>query len=54
MIRHVGFGLKQLENEMASYKPGQTKSPNRLDALVWCMTELMLQPKVPSVRLRML
>jgi len=37
---HVGvFG--KLENEMCLWMPG-LKSPNRMDALVWCGTELML------------
>jgi hypothetical protein len=53
MIHHVGFGLKPLENELAEYRPGQAKSPNRMDALVWCITDLMIsQP--PEPRLRML
>lgn len=40
-IHHVGiFAL--LEEEMTSWKPGEGKSPNRVDALVWVMTELGL------------
>jgi phage terminase large subunit-like protein len=40
-----------LEEQMCSYAPGVgTKSPDRLDALVWALTELMLtvspKPKV--------
>lgn len=38
---HVGF-FSQLEDEMCSYVAG-AKSPNRLDALVYALTELMLQ-----------
>jgi phage terminase large subunit-like protein len=41
-VHHVGtFGL--LEDEMCQWIPGETKeSPNRLDALLWALTELML------------
>ena len=46
LIHHVGRDLKKLEDEMASYVPGQAESPNRLDALVWVFTELLVkQPK---------
>lgn len=31
-----------LEEELVTWVPGR-RSPNRLDALVWCLTELMLQ-----------
>lgn len=37
-VHHVGT-FPQLEEEMCSYVPGG-KSPNRMDALVWCLTEL--------------
>jgi len=41
-IHHVGR-LDGLENEMASWQPGVSSwSPNRIDALVWVLTELML------------
>lgn len=43
-VRHVG-SLAPLEDEMCSFGPDGTsdgKSPNRLDALVWAATELML------------
>ena len=40
IIHHVGtFDL--LEEEMCTYVPGG-ESPNRMDALVWAMTELMI------------
>ena len=40
MIHHVG-DFEKLEEEMCSYVPGITKqSPNRMDALVWALTEL--------------
>jgi hypothetical protein len=39
MVHHVGpFPL--LEDELCSWVPGDPKSPNRLDALVWALTEL--------------
>ncbi len=34
-------GLHDLENEMITWVPGQGKSPNRVDALVWAVTELV-------------
>jgi terminase large subunit-like protein len=41
-IHHVGR-FDALENEMASWQPGvSTWSPNRVDALVWVLMELML------------
>lgn len=33
-------GLQKLEEEMLSWVPGEGKSPNRVDALVWGLTEL--------------
>lgn len=39
-ISHVG-SLPQLEDQMCSWTPGQA-SPDRMDALVWALTELML------------
>lgn len=40
-VHHVGY-LEQLENEMTSYTGERSKedSPDRLDALVWALTEL--------------
>lgn len=39
-IRHAG-AFPELENEMTNWVPGEA-SPNRMDALVWALTELML------------
>lgn len=39
-IFHNG-NLADLENEMLTWVPGQGESPNRVDALVWAMTDLM-------------
>ena len=37
--------LPELEEQLCSYIPGvTTKSPDRLDALVWALTDLMLTP----------
>ncbi len=46
LIHHVG-AFPEMEAEMTSWVPDQTKeSPNRLDALVWMVTELVIEPKV--------
>jgi phage terminase large subunit-like protein len=45
LVHHWGGSdLKELEKEMTSWDPTlkSAKSPNRLDALVWCLTALML------------
>ena len=39
-VSHVG-GLPQLEDQLCTWMPGGS-SPDRLDALVWALTELML------------
>jgi predicted phage terminase large subunit-like protein len=42
-IKHVG-GFPELEDQMCSYTPdGYDGSPDRVDALVWALTELMLE-----------
>ncbi|MBE6366731.1 MAG: DNA-packaging protein [Lentisphaerae bacterium] len=38
-VHHVGI-FPELEDQMCSYQPGSQKSPDRLDALVWALTEL--------------
>jgi hypothetical protein len=45
-IHHVG-SFPLLEDEMCLWMPGD-KSPNRLDAMVWTMTELMLLDEAPG------
>lgn len=43
-VHHVG-GFPLLEDEQCSWTPNEgMPSPNRLDALVWALTELMLKP----------
>lgn len=39
-VHHVG-AFPKLEDELCSWTPGDA-SPNRMDSLVWCLTELML------------
>ena len=43
-VHHVGF-FKELEDQMTSYTPYTTKSPDRLDALVWALTSLQSSGK---------
>lgn len=40
-VHHIGC-FPELEDEMTSFEPGSTNSPDRMDALVWALTELML------------
>lgn len=40
-VHHVG-GFADLEDECCSWVPGDSDSPDRLDALVWAITDLML------------
>jgi len=39
LVHHVGY-LSDLENELTSWIPGEGRSPNRLDALVWGISYL--------------
>lgn len=40
-VHHIGL-YAELEDELCSWVSGESDSPNRLDALVWALTELML------------
>jgi len=40
-VHHIG-GLSTLEDQMCTYAPGDKTSPDRMDALVWALTELMV------------
>lgn len=40
-VKHVG-SFPKLEDEMCEWEPGMN-SPNRMDALVWALTDLMLE-----------
>lgn len=46
-VRHVG-AFPKLEEQMTTYTGEGSKSPDRLDALVWAITELMLQTPAPK------
>ncbi len=48
-IHHVGM-FEGLEGELCGWVPGEGKSPNRLDALVWAVTELMIKSVRPGIR----
>lgn len=59
-VHHVG-AFPQLEDEMTTWTPAEPWSPNRLDALVWAITELGLsewreaglyKPKVTQIPAR--
>jgi len=41
LIHHVGV-FAALEDQMTTWTPDQNQSPDRMDALVWAMTELLL------------
>jgi phage terminase large subunit-like protein len=43
-IHHVGF-FPELEDQMCEWVPGE-KSPDRLDALVWALTELIIEEEI--------
>lgn len=44
-VHHVG-DFPELEDEMCNWVPGESKwSPNRLDAMVWAVTELGVKPR---------
>ena len=54
-VRHAG-AFPELEDEMCDFGPDGLsggRSPDRLDALVWALTHLMLGPR-PEPRIRML
>ena len=44
-VFHTG-AFPDLEDQLCTWTPDSGESPDRLDALVWGMTELMLQPEV--------
>lgn len=51
-VRHMP-GLGDLEDELCAFGPNgraDGHSPDRLDALVWALTELMLAGSVPKIR----
>lgn len=40
---HLLGGFPELEDQLCAWVPGDARSPDRLDALVWAVTELMLE-----------
>ena len=46
LVHHVG-AFETLEDQMCLWEPGQS-SPDRMDALVWALTDLMLEPYDPD------
>lgn len=47
-VHHVGV-FPSLEDQMCDWVPTDAVSPDRLDALVWALTELMLNTNVPFI-----
>ena len=45
-VHHVG-ALNTLEDQLCSWVPGEGLSPDRLDALVWGVTELLVGTQMP-------
>jgi phage terminase large subunit-like protein len=49
-VHHVG-NFTALEEQMCAFVPGMIqKSPDRMDALVWAVTELVVDPEVQTSR----
>ena len=47
-----GYDLSNLEDEMCTWEPLTAKdSPNRMDALVWALTELMVEEGIPEINI---
>lgn len=46
-VHHVGT-FPALEDEMCSFTPASSESPNRMDALVWAATELIDESPMPT------
>jgi phage terminase large subunit-like protein len=47
---HMVGGFPQLEDQLCTWVPGEEDSPDRLDAMVWAITELMLGERAHSWR----
>lgn len=48
-VHHVG-AFDALEDQLCTFCPGSTGSPDRLDALVWGLTSLMVEAATPIAR----
>ncbi|MGB5949010.1 MAG: terminase family protein [Parvibaculum sp.] len=53
LVAHVGAFAK-LEDQMCDFVPGSGRSPDRLDALVWALTDLMLEAEAGAPKVRQL
>jgi len=49
LIHHIG-AFPELEDELCLWVPGDDDSPNRLDAVVWGMTELLAEAKFRNLK----
>ena len=47
-VHHVG-AFPMLEDEQCGWEPGHAKSPNRIDAVVWALTDLMVKRRASSM-----
>jgi phage terminase large subunit-like protein len=43
-VHHAGTDLAALEDQLTSWTPDSGSSPDRLDALVWALTDLAVEP----------
>lgn len=49
-VHHIGY-FRDLEEQLCEWVPGTSvKSPDRLDALVWAITELVIDPEEQQAR----
>ncbi len=49
-VHHVGI-FPEMEDQLCSWDPASNDpSPDRLDALVWCISELMVEPQATPAR----
>jgi phage terminase large subunit-like protein len=53
LVSHLG-SLAKLEDQMCDFVPGMARSPDRVDALVWALTDLMLDGESGSPKVRSL
>ena len=47
-VHHVGM-FKELEDQMCSFSPASAKSPDRMDALVYGLTDLLVTQQRPTL-----
>ena len=47
-IHHCG-AFSELEDELCGYAPGVSDSPDRLDALVYALSDLLITPERPKL-----